>query len=193
MSIDDDLQSLFAKWSSLASELSGESGGDLARSLRLYSGETISETFNAMGARQRNWLANVAALHRFVDSRGRWPHRNWRQRAGTPDALEERLVNWLREQRRHYSSLCTYQRERLEAIPGFEWSPEEEAWDRKVDGYRAFVAMHGRRPRVSSRNGEERRLAVWAGNQRVAHREGRLPKHRVDELGRLPGWRWGTR
>lgn len=193
MPIADDLQSLLAKWSRLASDPRNGRGEDLARSLRLYSGETNSEASGVLGVRQRNWLANVAALHRFVDSRGRWPHRIWRQRTDTPYTDEERLVNWLREQRRQYDSLSTYQHERLEAIPGFEWNPKDEAWDRKIDGYRAFVAAHGRLPEVSSRDSEERRLAVWGSNQRIAHRKGRLPKHRIDELDTLPFWRWGTR
>ncbi|GAB3034619.1 hypothetical protein GCM10027052_10520 [Parafrigoribacterium mesophilum] len=192
MSIDDDLQSHFAKWSSLASDESDESDDDLVRSLRLYSGESNRDAFNALGVRQRNWLANVRALHQFVDSRGRLPHRTWRGRKDSADAAEEHLVNWLREQRRHSQSLCTYQRDRLEAIPGFEWSPKEEAWDRKVDDYRAFVIEHDRRPSLSSGSRAEQQLAVWERNQRMAQRDGRLPKHRVDEAGALPGWRWST-
>ena len=184
MSIDDDLRPLFTKWSELASaSISGDE--DLARSLRLFAGETDQAAAPTLGVRQRNWLRNVAALHAFVHDRGRWPHRIWRQGASGADSGDEHLINWLREQRRHNRSLSAYQRERLEAIPGFEWNPREDAWDRQIDGYRTFLTEHDRRPRVSSKNKTERQLAVWANNQRMARREGRLPKHRIDELNKL--------
>lgn len=184
MSIDDDLRPLFTRWSELASaSISGDE--DLVRSLRLFAGETDQAAAQTLGVRQRNWLSNVTALHAFVYDRGRWPHRISRQSASGADAGEVHLVNWLREQRRHNGSLSAYQRERLEAIPAFEWSPREDAWDRQIDGYRAFVIEHDRRPRVSSQDRTELQLAVWANNQRMARRKGRLPKHRIDELDKL--------
>ena len=45
------------------------------------------------------------------------------------DADEERLVNWVREQRRHYESLCTYHRERLERDPGFRRHLKHRMYD----------------------------------------------------------------
>ena len=184
MPIDDDLRPLFTKWLQLASvNISGDE--ELARSLRLFAGETDQAAAQTLGVRQRNWLRNVTALHAFVHDRGRWPHRIWRQATSGADETEEHLVNCLREQRRRNGSLSAYQRERLEAIPAFEWSPREESWDRQIDGYRAFAIEHGRPPRVSSQDRTERQPAVWASNQRAARRKGRLPKHRVDELDKL--------
>jgi hypothetical protein len=185
MPIADDLRPLFARWSELARTNTPGGDEDLLKSLRLFAGESSQAAAPTLGVRQRNWLRNVTALHAFVHDRGRWPHRIWRQDTSGADAGEEHLVNWLREQRRHDRSHCAYQRERLEAIPGFEWSPRDEAWDRHVDGYRAFVNEHGRRPRGSSQDRTERKLAVWASNQRTAQRKGRLPKHREDELSKL--------
>lgn len=185
MSIADDLRLLFIRWSELARTNTHGGDEDLARSLRLFAGESDQAAAQTLGMRQRNWLNNVTALHAFVRDRGRWPHRIWRQGASGADATEEHLVNWLREQRRHHGSLSAYQRERLEAIPGFEWSPREEAWDRQIDGYQAFVIEHARRPRGSSLDRTERQLAVWSSNQRMAQRKGRLPKHREDELNKL--------
>jgi hypothetical protein len=79
----------------------------------------------------------------------------------------------------------------LESLPGFDWRPRDDIWDRHFDAYTQFVDVEGRIPRANSSHEEERRLAIWATRQRYLRRRSRLPKHRADELAALASWTWG--
>ena len=70
MSIADDLRLLFIRWSELARTNTHGGDEDLARSLRLFAGESDQAAAQTLGMRQRNWLNNVTALHAFVRDRG---------------------------------------------------------------------------------------------------------------------------
>lgn len=137
------------------------------------------------------WNITVNAVEAFVAEHGQYPRRLPHQpkpALGIPDV---RLHDWVRRQRRTWAELSSYQVARLEQIPGFSWEPLEEAWDRNATAYTAFVEQHHRRPSTRAAAGTaEHRLGVWANNQRAAEHHGRLPYHRVRELGDLPLWVW---
>lgn len=79
----------------------------------------------------------------------------------------------------------------LESLPGFDWRPRDDVWDRHFEAYVQFVDAEGRIPRAGSSNEDERQLAIWATRQRYLHRRDRLPKHRADELAAVTFWTWG--
>ena len=120
----------------------------------------------------------------------RWPVRKHSDQPHT-DAEETRLAEWLREQRRYQDRLSSWQIEMLESLPGFDWRPRDDVWDRYFEAYVQFVRTNGRVPRASSSHEDERQLAIWVTRQRYLHRRARLPKHRADELAALAFWRWG--
>ena len=184
MSIEAELRQLFARWSEITR--SAVADEDTRRSVQLYRAEIADEDTMA-GPRIVKWVENVQVLHHFVHVNG-WPHRSVRPDGS--DVTRQRLVNWVREQRRRPDALCTYQRERLLAIPGYTWAPLDDAWDDKVDDYTRFVASSGRRPSRRSSDMQERSLATWAANQRTRNRQGLLPKHRVDDLINIDLWIW---
>ena len=184
MSIGTELRQLFARWSEIAR--TAVTDEDTRRSVQLYRAEIADEDTMA-GPRIVKWVENVQVLHHFVHVNG-WPHRSVRPDGS--DVTRQRLVNWVREQRRRPDALCTYQRERLLAIPGYTWAPLDDAWDDKVDDYTRFVASSGRRPSRRSSDMQERSLATWAANQRTRNRQGLLPKHRVDDLINIDLWIW---
>lgn len=184
MSVEVELRQLFARWSEIAQTAGADE--DTRRSMQFYRAETAGEGRTA-GPRTAKWVENVQTLHHYVRMNG-WPHRQVHH--DNSDLTEQRLVNWVREQRRRPDALCTYQRERLLVIPGYSWTPLDDAWDDKVDDYTRFIISRGRRPARRSSDKRERSLATWAANQRTRHRQGRLPKHRVDDLAKIPNWRW---
>ena len=184
MSIGTELRQLFARWSEIAR--TAVTDEDTRRSVQFYLAEMADEDTMA-GPRIVKWVENVQVLHHYVRVNG-WPHRSVRPDGS--DVTRQRLVNWVREQRRRPGALCTYQRERLLAIPGYTWAPLDDAWDNKVDDYTRFVASRGWRPSRRSVDKRERSLATWAANQRTRNRQGRLPKHRVDDLIKIDVWRW---
>ena len=184
MSVEAELRQLFAKWSEIAQAAGTDE--DTRRSVQFYRAEIAGEDTMA-GPRLVKWVENVQVLHDYVRVNG-WPHRSVRHDGS--DLTGQHLVNWVREQRRRPDALCTYQRERLLVIPGYTWSPLDDAWDDKVDDYTSFVISRGRRPSRRSSDKRERSLATWVANQRTRHRQGRLPKHRVDDLTNIDSWRW---
>ena len=139
----------------------------------------------------RRWNINANTVDVFVTEHGQYPHRSSHQPRTALGFSEVRLHDWVRRQRRTCTEMSAYQVARLEQIPGFSWEPLEEAWDRNATAYTAFVEQHHRRPSIRAAGGTvEHRLGVWANNQRAAERHGRLPYHRVRELGDLPLWIW---
>ena len=142
------------------------------------------------GLRIGRWLSNLRALEHFLTENDRWPVRK-RDGHSRPDAQETQLADWLREQRRYQDRLRSWQIEMLESLPGFDWRPRDDVWDRHFAAYVQFVGVEGRIPRAGSSNEAERRLVIWATRQRYLHRRGLLAKHRADELAALAFWTWG--
>jgi hypothetical protein len=58
----------------------------------------------------------------------------------------------------------------------------DDAWDHRLEAYRAFVTQHGRFPRYRSTDPIERAIASWAAKQRSLIRAGRAPHHRITEF-----------
>lgn len=145
---------------------------DLARSLRFV------DTAEYLQPKPRisdiNWLATIETVETFAARNGRLPrHCEGRTRAFKE---EGRLADWLSTQRtnQRLERLCFYQQRRLEALPGFRWEPLSEEWHERLNSCAAFLATHGRLPRIRSAEREERSLARWIYAQRTRQRHGQL-------------------
>lgn len=136
------------------------------------------------------WVADVRAVEAFAAAQGHLPRaRNGR----TPTPPSERhLEAFLRVSRRPATRelMCGWQEERLALIPGYDPSPRDDAWDRRLVEYVQFVERFGRQPVKRTESREERRLAIWAVTQRATHRRGEMAPHRARALERIPGWLW---
>jgi hypothetical protein len=78
----------------------------------------------------------------------------------------------------------------LEAVPGWEWEPHTEAWER---GYSVLVRFadrekHARVPKEHIEDGFG--LGTWVAGQRL-NRE-KMNAERRDRLESLPGWSWNA-
>ena len=185
----DSLRALHHSWAQLAALTTIDQ--DIRRSLKYFHAEVGSDGAAGVSSRRiANWISVLFALETFIESSGRLPHRNARKTREEIDPLEERLANWVRQQRRSGAGLCTYQRERLECVPDFSWAPNDDAWDDQLRLLKDFVAHREAMPLLGGETLEEQRLARWARTQVARNRRGVLEKHRTDELSAVCGWRW---
>lgn len=139
------------------------------------------------------WAAKYRQLQRFARREGHSRVPSTHIEDGT------RLGIWCAAQRRAQAggALPADRRRRLEALPGWEWSPREEAhrssWDTAFALLEQFARREGHaRPR---RDVVESGFAIgqWVSTQRTNQRKGRLGPSQQRRLERLPGWVWSAR
>ena len=126
------------------------------------------------------WFNSAAELHTFRERHGHWPNRE------CDDRDEIRLSVWLGTQRqaRREQKLRPDRRAHLNAtLDGWDHTLAER-WERNRILFLAFVDEHGRWPRPTHSDSEERRLAIWQINQRFATSASR----RRDLTRDAPGW-----
>ncbi|MGC8635227.1 MAG: Helicase associated domain protein [Candidatus Limnocylindrales bacterium] len=133
------------------------------------------------------WEWGFANLERFVAREGhaRVP-RDHREGRAT-------LGRWVTRQRTYRANgvLSADRVARLEALPGWSWDPDADAFGQGVTALRAFVAEAGSAlvpARYRSADGFA--LGKWCVRQRTAHRRGLLAPERAALLEALPGWSW---
>lgn len=80
---------------------------------------------------------------------------------------------------------------RLEALPGWAWSPRTDAWEEGFVRLLEYVDLHGDARVPASYMIEDYRLGIWVSAQRGKHAENALSADREHRLRDLPGWTWG--
>jgi hypothetical protein len=102
------------------------------------------------------------------------------------------LGAWVGEQRTRHTAgdLPPERRQRLEEVPGWEWNPHAESWERHFTTLLEFVAREGH-ARVPTDHVEAGLpLARWVIWHRQQYKAGKVPADRVERLEALPGWTW---
>ncbi len=101
-----------------------------------------------------------------------------------------RLGSWVDRQRAFYRAgrLVDERAVRLDALPGWVWNPQDDAWE---EGYPILARYasregHARVPAQCIEDGY--RLGKWVTTQRTAHRVGRLSADRTASLEAVQGW-----
>lgn len=120
------------------------------------------------------WVRTVHQLDAFIDRTGRLPRAD--PRRPRPRNQEQRLVDWIAYQRRRpvRTAMCDYQHRRLEALPGFRWAPQEDAWISAFADHQRFWTVRGHAPRRRSTDPHEAALGRWVAHQRANARAGTL-------------------
>jgi hypothetical protein len=131
-----------------------------------------------------NWVVAVHRYEGFWVLRGATPRENTRNRATLP-AVERRMGEWARYQRRFEDGLTGYQKVRLDLSPAFAWDPHEHAWKTNLDQCASHLLFTGRLPYLNSSDQEEFALARWLGRQLRQLQTGTLPSSRVARLNAL--------
>jgi len=129
------------------------------------------------GRRAQNWVDALYRYEEFWRTWSRTPRENTRDRTQLP-AVERRLGEWARYQRRHRDGLCLYQRVRCEVSPAFVWDLQEHAWLAKRSRCVQFLEDTGRLPHLNSADRDEFLLARWLGRQMHEYQTDTLPDGR---------------
>lgn len=143
---------------------------------------------------QRIWDQAFSALQQFVDAHGH-AQPEWHFVGGPI-----RLGVWVSRQRQFHREgvLAPERARRLEALPGWEWEPEQVraagSWEQAFELLRAYAGAHGEaRPPWDHKTDEGFSLGSWVGWQRGRYRAGLLSAERTQRLEALPGWVWNGR
>lgn len=100
-----------------------------------------------------------------------------------------RLGQWMSVQRKCRDDMPDDRRQRLEAIPGWAWDMNAEAWEIGFRHLADYVTQHGHCRMLNDyRTGDGYRLGGWASKQRRAKNE--LVQDKKGRLESLPGWVW---
>ncbi|KXO92980.1 Helicase associated domain (plasmid) [Tsukamurella tyrosinosolvens] len=100
---------------------------------------------------------------------------------------------WVQRQRaeKRRGRLSSTAQARLEAVPGWTWTPQEDRWRARLDRLRQQAVRNGGGA-VSTAHVEPDglRLGAWIVQQRIAYRNGTLSPERIRALEAVPGWEW---
>jgi superfamily II DNA or RNA helicase len=132
------------------------------------------------------WEDAFALLVRYVERDGQ---------AGVPDDHQERgfgLGGWVSSQRAAFRRgvIDSTRAQRLAALPGWIWDPQEEAWEEALKHLRRFVKRegHARVPQNHIEDGFP--LGPWVATVRGAFRRKSLEPRRAEQLAAFAGWVW---
>jgi superfamily II DNA or RNA helicase len=98
---------------------------------------------------------------------------------------------WLDRQRARYHAgeLPASWIQRLEALPGWTWTPQEDHGAQMLAELERYVATHGSVPSPCLPK-PSRALSEWLPRQRGRQQRGTLPAEMATRLAALPGWEW---
>ena len=138
--------------------------------------------------RRQNWRNGVNVLRRYVSQTGH----------AAPAARE--VINgvplgwWVARRRREQrlGLLSSDRAAELAALPGWQWDPLEQRWQRGLSALSKYAAAHGHAQPACSQRFDGYPVGEWVRAQRTAHDNGRLSPHRAGKLEALPGWCWIT-
>jgi superfamily II DNA or RNA helicase len=99
------------------------------------------------------------------------------------------LGDWVANQRAWRSKIPSERQQRLEALPGWTWDPNADAWERGFAHLEAYSKAEGHCRIPQDHETEEGfRLWVWVTTQRANRNE--MPLGRRQRLEALPRWTW---
>lgn len=69
-------------------------------------------------------------------------------------------------------------------------SYNENQWQENYENVDTFVKVNNKLPSHGSKNKEENVLGIWCNTQRQNYKKEKLSKERIDQLQRIPEWKW---
>lgn len=130
------------------------------------------------------WEIGFRYLHEFAARNG---HVNVPRNFKTEDDFL--LGSWLGNQKIRQQNLEADRKDKLEALPGWNWNTKEAVWDSWYEQLVNFIQREGHcNPPAKYVTDEGLRLGLWVSNQRKLKDE--MSQDRKDRLEALPGWIW---
>ncbi|MDN3477974.1 helicase associated domain-containing protein [Curtobacterium sp. APC 4022] len=174
------LEQLHAQWSEIAALPAAELTSDQRRGVNFYLADI--QQGDSAEPHVRRWITMIHELDGFITSHGRLPLASAER--PRPRTSEQRLVDQLAYQRRPSTraAMVEYQCARLEALPRFEWEPQNERWAAWLEQHQAFWEREQRPPRRRATDHAEASIARWVAHQRASQRRGTLPADRSRRL-----------
>lgn len=141
--------------------------------------------------REAGWDNGFGRLVEYLDANGGdYPT----QKYVTADGY--RLGVWVAKQRqRRDGTKRPDRRERLEALPGWSWTPWLDAWNNAceiLERHAAAAPPERGVLRIPVSRVEDFDLNAWCTNQRRDYHAGGLEPERVARLEAVPGWSWNV-
>ena len=139
--------------------------------------------------RKEAWEEAYDRLRAFAQREG---HSRVAQNYRTSDGF--RLGRWVSIQRRaHTRGEMPVERVRqLEALPGWDWAPRDERWERGYTQLLRYADREGNALVPTSHVENRFRLGRWVNKQRALYATGSLDSARRRRLEGVAGWTWDT-
>lgn len=193
------LENLHKHYAELAAANPAHLTTDEVRSLQYFRADVVvrdhPHLFDQANDRVTTWIRSAQAVDRFLEESGEAPRRNTVANRAPLSPAGRRAALWLEDQRRPAARIrhCAYQSARIESYPGIDARGRTERWIDTFTEYADFLTAARRVPTARSDDPVERRLALWATNQRRSFRDGTLLPERAELLRTLTIWTWGTK
>ena len=144
--------------------------------------------------KEADYQRHLSALREFVtrEGHGRVPTSH----VETVNGLDFRLGSWVSTRRNDFAKgrLSAERIVALEALPGWEWDPQEADYQFGLSALRQFVKREGHarvvRSHIETVDDADFELGAWASYRRIEYAKGGLSAERVADLEALPGWAW---
>jgi hypothetical protein len=137
---------------------------------------------------RENWSDGWEALQRFITQTGHAAPTQHEVSDGFP------LGWWVTRRRRDYraSTLSPERTAELEALPGWQWDPNDVRWQRGLAALSGYADLTGHANPARGERFKGYPVGDWVRAQRIAHRNDRLSPIRAAHLESLPGWQYRT-
>jgi hypothetical protein len=144
-----------------------------------------------------NIARGFAALVQFAEREGHTlVHQS---HVETFEGADHNLGKWVKTRRETFKSgsMPSDQIDPLEAVPGWEWSPEHAFAGDFPRGLAALVQFaeregHARvhQGHVETVDGADHNLGSWVASRRASFKSGSMPSDQIGPLEAVPGWEW---
>jgi Helicase associated domain len=141
--------------------------------------------------RDSRWYEGFRRLQKYIEENG---HACPPQSYVTADGY--RLGMWVATQRVNNAkkSLEPDLKDRLEKLPGWEWSPLDPLWEEGFRRLQMYIKNNGHAcPPRSYTDDDGYQLGTWVTQQRQRNTKGLLSHNRHGRLSKLRGWEWKPR